>query len=104
MSIIITLCKKLLNENIKLIFVCIIRNMAKFGLLTILCIAFKLLFASQNWADGTVKYPIIFDTDFDDVWFSRVPTNTIFNTSYLDDALYEEPDTFFIAVRFHHIR
>ena len=78
--------------------------MARLGKLTIFCITIKLLLASENWADGSVKYPIIFDTNFDDIWYTKITTNVIFNTSYLDDALYEDPDTFFMAVRFHHFR
>ena len=56
------------------------------------------------WSSGSVKYPIIWDTDFDDFWYSQSSTTISYNTSYIDDALLSQDGVLYLATRFHNYK
>ena len=59
---------------------------------------------AAEWTSGEIKYPIIWETDFDDIWYSKSSSSLLYNTTHIDDALLYQNTTLFMAVRFHHLR
>ena len=49
---------------------------------------------------GSIKYPIIWDTDFDDIWYSNSSAVMTYNTSYVDDVILYQNETLYMATRF----
>ena len=52
---------------------------------------------------GSIKYPIIWDTDFDDIWYSNSSAVMMYNTSYVDDVILYQNETLYMATRFSFI-
>ena len=44
---------------------------------------------------GSIKYPIVWGTDFDDKWYAKMPTSNRYITSLIDDVILVEPDTLY---------
>ena len=49
---------------------------------------------------GSIKYPIIWGTNFDDIWYSNSSAVITYNTSYVDDVILYQNETLYMATRF----
>ena len=67
--------------------------------LTLLIFFLTTIVSCSNCDNGTIKYPIIWGTEFDDICYSKSPAAMSYNTSYIDDALVDN-DVVYMATRF----
>ena len=60
------------NQRLKLIFEIILINMSITSSFIVTCMLIYAVRSYSSWAAGSVKYPIIWGTDFDDIWYNNL--------------------------------